>query len=221
MSSATKRNADTARQAATLAEEARKASTEGNEAMGKMSGAIKQIESSAGETAKIIKTIDEIAFQTNLLALNAAVEAARAGEAGKGFAVVAEEVRNLAMRSAEAARNTSEMIQASVESSRNGAAIAAEVGEVLQRINGSAAKVSSLVGEISTATEEQSRSVEQVSNAIGQMDQVTQQNAATAEESAAASEELAAQAAELQTAVRSLSQLVGVETQQTPIRKAA
>ena len=120
MSSMTKQNADNAQQASTLAGEARKAANVGTESMNRMNGAIQEIQKSSDETAKIIKVIDEIAFQTNLLALNAAVEAARAGEAGKGFAVVAEEVRNLAMRSAEAAKNTANMIEESVKNSKNG-----------------------------------------------------------------------------------------------------
>src|SRR6202007_792051 len=126
MSAMTKKNAETAQQAASLCAEAKSSADKSNQAMGRMSSAIADIQQSASETAKIIKVIDEIAFQTNLLALNAAVEAARAGEAGKGFAVVAEEVRNLAMRSSEAAKNTSAMIEESVQNSRNGVAIAGE-----------------------------------------------------------------------------------------------
>src|SRR5439155_10557858 len=118
-----RKNAETARQANLLATEARTAADKGNESMGRMSTAIEAIQKSASETAKIIKVIDEIAFQTNLLALNAAVEAARAGEAGRGFAVVAEEVRSLAMRSAEAAKNTAAMIEQSVQRARNGVSI--------------------------------------------------------------------------------------------------
>ena len=133
MSSMTKQNADNAQQANTLAAEARKAAQSGAESMERMSHAIDDIQKSSDETAKIIKVIDEIAFQTNLLALNAAVEAARAGEAGKGFAVVAEEVRNLAMRSAEAAKNTANMIEESVKNAKNGVEIANEVSKVLGR----------------------------------------------------------------------------------------
>ncbi|MHC4216068.1 MAG: methyl-accepting chemotaxis protein, partial [Planctomycetota bacterium] len=132
MSSMTRQNADNAQQANTLANEARKAADNGTESMSRMNDAIQEIQKSSDETAKIIKVIDEIAFQTNLLALNAAVEAARAGEAGKGFAVVAEEVRNLAMRSAEAAKNTSDLIEESVKNSKNGVDIAGEVSKVLE-----------------------------------------------------------------------------------------
>jgi methyl-accepting chemotaxis protein len=215
VSAMTKRNAETAQQAAALAAQSQTSAGEGNAAMEKMNAAIAQIEQRASETAKIIKTIDEIAFQTNLLALNAAVEAARAGEAGKGFAVVAEEVRNLAMRSAEAAKNTSEMIQASVESSREGVQIAGEVGTVLKSISENATKVAGLVGEIASASREQSTGVSEVTAAVSQMDKVTQTNAATAEESAASAEELAAQAQELVSAVKTLAGLVGAQLPQS------
>jgi methyl-accepting chemotaxis protein len=177
--------------------------------MVKMSKAINDIQKSAAETAKIIKVIDEIAFQTNLLALNAAVEAARAGEAGKGFAVVAEEVRNLAMRSAEAAKNTAAMIEESVQNSRNGVSIAEEVGKTLEEITAASTKVNALVGEIAAASNEQAQGIGQVNTAVTQMDKVTQSNAAAAEESASASEELAAQATQLSGVVKDLLTLVG------------
>jgi len=209
MSSMTKQNADNAQQANTLASEARKAASTGTEAMGRMSNAINDIQKSSGETAKIIKVIDEIAFQTNLLALNAAVEAARAGEAGKGFAVVAEEVRNLAMRSAEAAKNTANMIEESVKNSKNGVDIATEVGKVLDEIVQSIGKTTDLVGEIAAASAEQAQGIDQVNTAVAQMDKVTQQNAANAEESASASEELSAQAESMNEVVNELVALVG------------
>jgi ABC-type transporter Mla subunit MlaD len=219
MSSMTRRNADAARQASGLADATLTSANRGGQAMARMSDAMTQIQSNAGETAKIIKVIDEIAFQTNLLALNAAVEAARAGEAGKGFAVVAEEVRNLAMRSAEAAKNTAGMIEQSVASSRNGVAVASEVGQMLGEIEQSARKVSELVSEITAASDEQAKGIEQVSQAVSQMDKVTQQNAANAEESAAASEELASQARHMHDVVRELSVMVGTRT--TPPTDAA
>ncbi|OHB53931.1 MAG: hypothetical protein A2Y12_12120 [Planctomycetes bacterium GWF2_42_9] len=209
MSSMTKQNADNAHQASTLAAEAKKAANNGSEAMSRMSTAIRDIQKSSDETAKIIKVIDEIAFQTNLLALNAAVEAARAGEAGKGFAVVAEEVRNLAMRSAEAAKNTANMIEESVKNSKNGVDIATEVGKVLEEIVQSIGKTTDLVGEIAAASSEQAQGIDQVNTAVGQMDKVTQQNAANAEESASASEELSAQAEQMNHIVQELVKLVG------------
>ncbi len=208
MSSMTKQNADNAQQANTLATEARKAGDNGSESMGRMNSAIRDIQKSSDETAKIIKVIDEIAFQTNLLALNAAVEAARAGEAGKGFAVVAEEVRNLAMRSAEAAKNTSALIEESVKNSRNGVDIADEVSKVLEEMVQGVGKTTDLVGEIAAASQEQAQGIEQVNTAVSQMDKVTQQNAANAEESASASEELSAQAESMNQVVDELVSLV-------------
>lgn len=209
MSSMTKQNADNAQQANTLAAEAKKAANNGSEAMTRMAGAIEDIKKSSDETAKIIKVIDEIAFQTNLLALNAAVEAARAGEAGKGFAVVAEEVRNLAMRSAEAAKNTSNLIEQSVNNSRNGVAICGEVKKALDEIVGSIGKTTDLVGEIAAASNEQAQGVDQINTAVSQMDKVTQQNAANAEQSASASQELSGQAGIISKIVFELADLIG------------
>ena len=209
MSSMTKKNAETASQAASLSAEAKAAADKGNETMVRMGAAINEIQKRATETAKIIKTIDEIAFQTNLLALNAAVEAARAGEAGKGFAVVAEEVRNLAMRSAEAAKNTSGMIEESVQAARNGVAISADVAGTLEEITAASTKVNALVDEIAAASREQATGIGQVNSAVSQMDKVTQSSAANAEESASASEELSSQAEQLNGVVRELIQLVG------------
>jgi methyl-accepting chemotaxis protein len=208
MAGMTKKNADTAREAAAMAAQTRDAAERGAGAMGRMNGAISEIQKSATETAKIIKVIDEIAFQTNLLALNAAVEAARAGEAGKGFAVVAEEVRNLAMRSAEAAKNTTSLIEGSVQSSRSGVEVAQEVASTLGEINSSVAKVDAMVGEIAAATRDQATGIEQLNMAVAQMDKVTQANAAAAEESASAAEELSSQAMELNNVVQALESLV-------------
>ena len=197
MASMTKQNAANANEAKNLTAGVKNSTEKGVQAMGRMSQAIDDIKKSSDKTAKIIKTIDEIAFQTNLLALNAAVEAARAGEAGKGFAVVAEEVRNLAQRSAEAAKNTADMIEESVKNANNGVVISKEVGESLEEIGQAVRKVNDLVGEITAASNEQAQGIDQISTAIAQMDAVTQQNAANAEESASAAEELNAQAAEL------------------------
>jgi methyl-accepting chemotaxis protein len=219
MSAMTKQNANNAQQANTLASEARKAADEGTKSMQRMNEAIGEIQKSSDETAKIIKVIDEIAFQTNLLALNAAVEAARAGEAGKGFAVVAEEVRNLAMRSAEAAKNTANMIEESVKNSRNGVDIASEVGKVLEGIVSGIGKTSQLVNEIAAASAEQTQGIEQINMAVSQMDKVTQQNAAGAEESASASEELRAQAARMNDMVAQLGALVGSQLTNVGVEK--
>jgi methyl-accepting chemotaxis protein len=208
MSSMTRKNAETAQQAAALSSEAQKSADKGNSAMLKMSTAINDIQKSATDTAKIIKVIDEIAFQTNLLALNAAVEAARAGEAGKGFAVVAEEVRNLAMRSAEAAKNTASLIEESVNNAKNGVSIAVEVGKNLEEITTAATKVNGLVGEIAAASREQAQGIDQVNKAVGEMDKVTQSNAANAEESASAAEALSSQAVQMTEMVQELVALV-------------
>ena len=197
MSSMTKQNAENATQAKTLAGEANNNASQGKQAMDRMSDSINKIKASSDETAKIVKTIDEIAMQTNLLALNAAVEAARAGEAGRGFAVVAEEVRNLAQRSAEAAKNTANLIEESVKNAIDGVTIAGEVAKSFDAIAGSNAKVDNLITEIAAASQEQAQGIEQVNTGVAQMDKVTQQNAANAEESASASEELSSQAQEL------------------------
>jgi methyl-accepting chemotaxis protein len=198
ISAMTKQNAEDSNTAKDLAEEARSAANEGDASMKQMAEAINQIKQSADNTAKIIKSIDDIAFQTNLLALNAAVEAARAGEAGKGFAVVAEEVRNLAMRSAEAAKNTADLIEQSVKNADNGVKITEEVAKSLTKIVDRADKVGNLIAGIATASSEQSTGIHQVTNAVSNMNQVTQSNAANAEESAAAVEELNSLAEELQ-----------------------
>ena len=209
MASITKQNADNAKQANSLATVARDATEKGQDSMRRMSEAINKIKASSDETAKIVKTIDEIAFQTNLLALNAAVEAARAGDAGKGFAVVAEEVRNLAQRSADAAKSTSELIEGSRQNAENGVAVSGEVEEILRQIAEGVQKVAGLIGEVSIAGNEQSQGIEQVNVAVAQMDSITQSNAANAEESASASEELSAQAKELNEMVESLIRIVG------------
>ncbi len=197
LSSMSGQSAANAREAKGLSDGARSGTDEGVDAMARLSDAMEKIKSSSDETAKIVKTIDEIAFQTNLLALNAAVEAARAGDAGKGFAVVAEEVRNLAMRSAEAAKTTAQLIEESVTNAEGGVALNTEVMAALQEIQKQVGQVSEVMDEIAAGAEQQSHGVEQINTAVEQMNQVTQQTAANAEESSSASEELTAQAEDL------------------------
>jgi methyl-accepting chemotaxis protein len=209
MSAMTRQTAENAKQADLLASEARTQAGEGRDSMSRMEKVINQIKTSSDETVKIIKTIDEIAFQTNLLALNAAVEAARAGDAGRGFAVVAEEVRNLAQRSAEAAKNTSALIADSREKAEQGVHMADEVSKVLAKVNDAVQKVGNLISEVKLATQEQAKGVDQVNTALAQMDRVTQSNAATAEQNAASSSELQTQAGQVNNIVSSLAALIG------------
>ena len=176
--------------------------------MAEMTTAMNAIKASSDDIAKIIKTIDEIAFQTNILALNAAVEAARAGEAGMGFAVVADEVRSLAQRCAQAAKETATKIEDAVQKSAHGAEISAKVAKSLEEIVTKARQVDEMAGEVASASREQTQGIEQVNTAVAQMDKVTQSNAATAEESASAAEELNAQADALKDAVAELLQMV-------------
>jgi len=205
MSSMTKQNADNAKRASAMANDAKGSAEKGRDAMLRMTDAISRIKDSSDKTAKIIKTIDEIAFQTNLLALNASVEAARAGDAGKGFAVVAEEVRSLAQRSAEAAHVTANLIEDSRKNADNGVAVSAEVAAILKEIADGVVTMTMLIGEVSAASNEQALGIEQVNTTVSQMDKVTQSNAANAEESASASEELTAQAKELTEVVKVLN----------------
>ncbi|MBN2321217.1 MAG: HAMP domain-containing protein [Acidobacteria bacterium] len=190
MSSMTKQNASNAKEARSLSDGARSTAGKGMDSMNRLSEAINRIKTSSDSTAKIVKTIDEIAFQTNLLALNAAVEAARAGDAGKGFAVVAEEVRNLAMRSAEAAKNTSNLIEESVKNAEGGVEINQEVLVNLEEINTQVNKVSEVMAEIASASDQQSQGIDQITTSVQQMSDMTQQNAANSEESAASAVEL-------------------------------
>lgn len=216
MSGVTRRNAESAANASQLAREARGAADAGAASMTRMIGAMDGIKSSSAEIAKIIKTIDEIAFQTNILALNAAVEAARAGDAGLGFAVVADEVRALAQRSAAASRETAGKIEAAQSKSEEGARISAEVSQILTQVVARVRKMDELVGEIATASREQSQGIDQVSKAVAQMDGIVQANAAGAEESASAAEALSAQAGEVQQLVASLRDLVGAAPTLSP-----
>jgi methyl-accepting chemotaxis protein len=209
MASMTKQNADHSRQADSLMQETNGVVQHANTAMTDLTGSMESITKASEETSKIIKTIDEIAFQTNLLALNAAVEAARAGEAGAGFAVVADEVRNLAMRAADAARNTSELIENTVKKINDGSQLVSSTSGSFAEVATNAGKVGELVGEIAAASSEQAQGIEQINTAVVEMDKVTQQNAAGAEESASASEEMNAQAEQMKHMVNELVRIVG------------
>jgi len=209
LNSMTKRNAESAQQAKQAATEARSSADTGSGHMTAMNAAMSAIKTSSDDIAKIIKTIDEIAFQTNILALNAAVEAARAGEAGAGFAVVAEEVRALAQRSAMAAKETAQKIEDSVAKSQLGAQLSGQVANSFETIQQQIRQLAELVGEIATASDEQNQGIGQVTRAVAQMDQITQTNAASAEETAASSQELNTQAAVLSDAVANLHALMG------------
>jgi len=197
MASQTIINAENANRANELSNQVKKSAEKGNLQMQEMVSAINAISESGQSISKIIKVIDEIAFQTNLLALNAAVEAARAGKHGKGFAVVAEEVRNLAARSAKAARETAELIEGAVSKTAGGKEIATQTAKGLEDIVSGIIQVTSLVEDIAAASSYQAEGISQINQSLGQIDQVTQQNTANAEESAAAAEELSAQAEEL------------------------
>ncbi len=206
-----RQNADSARQADELMKEADRAINQAGKSMKQLRRAMEQIDVASDQMAKIISTIDEIAFQTNLLALNAAVEAARAGEAGAGFAVVADEVRNLALRAAEAARETQELIEQNVAHIKDSSRLVVDTDGFFSQVEESGHRVSALVGDISAASQEQAQGVSQLNQATAEMDRVTQQVAASAEQSAAASEELFAQAQALQEMVNTLMALSGSE----------
>ncbi|MBN8503393.1 MAG: MCP four helix bundle domain-containing protein [Burkholderiales bacterium] len=192
-----RQNAESARQANEVAGQASGAAARGGEVVGRVVGTMQDISTSSRKIADIIGVIDGIAFQTNILALNAAVEAARAGESGRGFAVVAGEVRNLAGRSAEAAREIKQLIGQSVETIEAGSRQVQEAGRSMDDIVNQVQRVTSLISEISGASSEQTAGIEQVSQAVGELDQVTQANAALVEEAAAAAESLRTQAAQL------------------------
>ncbi|HTI99204.1 MAG TPA: methyl-accepting chemotaxis protein [Dongiaceae bacterium] len=208
LSSMTQRNADNARQVNDLAKQARVAADKGVADMQGMSAAMDAIKASSDDIAKIVKTIDEIAFQTNILALNAAVEAARAGEAGMGFAVVADEVRNLAQRSAHAAKETAAKIEGAITRATQGVELNAKVAAGLNEIVTKSRQVDDLAAEVANASREQTQGITQINTAVSQMDKVTQSNAASAEESAAAAEELNAQAEIMKQSVNELLRMV-------------
>ena len=208
MASMTRQNADNAQKTNENTQITARLVEKGGKAMNDMAKAMAEINERSEKVSRIIKTIEDIAFQTNLLALNAAVEAARAGEAGKGFAVVADEVRNLSQRSAQAARDTTELINGTVESVQNGSTIATSLTKGFDDIESGTKIIGLLISEIAEATNEQAQGVDQVNTALAQMDKVTQQNAASAEDTALSSEQLTKQATTLNTMVASLVALV-------------
>ncbi len=220
MASMTRKNAENAADAAKLVTDVAQQVNASNVALTGMVASMGAIQESSNKVAKIIKTIDEIAFQTNILALNAAVEAARAGEAGMGFAVVADEVRNLAQRSAQAARDTAGLIEESIQRSQEGNGKVEEVAHSIGAITDAISRVKGMV-EVREASRQQTQGIDQVTQAIGQMEKVTQTTAATAEESAAASEELNAQAETSMGVVHELELLVGGSKADAAPRRSA
>jgi methyl-accepting chemotaxis protein len=208
MASMTKQNAQNASQAHELMNETTQVVSSANESMGHLTTSMVEISKASEETSKIIKTIDEIAFQTNLLALNAAVEAARAGEAGAGFAVVADEVRNLAMRAAEAAKNTSSLIEGTAKKVVEGSTVVQKTSAEFSRAAVCVEKMRGLVGEITAASSEQAQGIEQINRAVSEMDKVVQQNSANAEECASASGETSAQAEQMKGFIDELEAMV-------------
>jgi len=213
ISSMTNKNAENANQANTLMKDVNRVVIDANQSMEELTRSMGDISKASEETSKIVKTIDEIAFQTNLLALNAAVEAARAGEAGAGFAVVADEVRNLAMRAADAAKDTSQLIEGTVKKVNDGATLVEKTNEAFKQVTESSSKVGALVSEISSASGEQADGIGQVTTAVSEMDTVVQQNAAGAEE-------LSSQSEELNTKVGIMLEIVeGEKTSRTGVRQ--
>ncbi|MDP2755683.1 MAG: methyl-accepting chemotaxis protein, partial [Nitrospirota bacterium] len=213
IASMTRHSSDNAHQANTVMAEVNSVASQASVSMQALTSAMGEIAAASEKTSKIIKTIDAIAFQTNLLALNAAVEAARAGEAGAGFAVVANEVRSLAMRAAEAAKETAGLIEQTVSKVQEGTVLVDKTNDEFSKVSAGTGKISVLINEISTAAKEQTDGVGQVNTALQQMDTVVQSNAATAEESAAASEELFAESNTLLGHVRELQTLITGEAE--------
>jgi methyl-accepting chemotaxis protein len=201
-------NSANTKEAAQLSEHAKISADKGSAEMREMMDAMSEIKKSSDQIVKIIKVIDDIAFQTNILSLNAAIEAARAGEAGLGFAVVAEEVRNLAQRSAQAAKDTTMMIETNIELSGKGVTVAQKVQDMLVDIVSQAKKVNELMDEISAASQEQFHGVEQVNGAMGQMESIILQNTGNADESARIAEKLSAQSENLKTIVQKLTVII-------------
>lgn len=212
-------NAENAQQADALMHDNQTQAEQANASMKKLKQAMEKISHASDETAKVVKTIDEIAFQTNLLALNAAVEAARAGEAGAGFAVVADEVRNLAIRSAEAAKNTSSMIADNMEQIKAGAQLVNHTDLAFDGVAQGASQIDRLVKNIAAASNEQAEGINQLNSAVTKMDKVVQENAADAEESAAAAEELSGQAQSVSQVVEHLARIVSGNRNGYPVQK--
>ena len=213
MSSMTKQSADNAAQAKGLMTKTREIVTRVNGQVSQMTASVEEATKTSEETGKIIKTIDEIAFQTNLLALNAAVEAARAGEAGAGFAVVADEVRNLAMRAAEAARNTSNLIENTISAVRKSSELTNQTQEAFRENVEVSEKIGNLIDEIAAASQEQAQGIGQINKAVNEMDKVVQRTATNADESAGASEEMHAQAEQMTSHVNNLTALISGKQQ--------
>ena len=213
MSSMTRHNAENAYQANRLMDGTRETVSRAGDSMAKLTVSMDEISSASEAVLKIIKTIDEISFQTNLLALNAAVEAARAGEAGAGFAVVADEVRNLAVRAADSAKSTADLIEGTVGSIKEGSELVEKTAREFREVTLSVVKSSELVGEIAAASKEHAQGIEQVNKAVGDMDKVVQQSAEKAEELASASEEMRTQATQMKGHVDEMSSLLGRSNQ--------
>lgn len=203
-----KQNSDNANQADSLMKQTGETVRKANRSMEELTHSMQDISAASLDTSKIIKTIDEIAFQTNLLALNAAVEAARAGEAGAGFAVVAEEVRNLAIRAAEAAKNTSGLIEDTIIKVKGGTELVVQTDTAFAEVSLSSSKVGGLVGEIAAASAEQSQGIDQINQAVAEMNKVTQKTAANSEEQAAAAEEMSSQVQVLKNSSFTLSYII-------------
>jgi methyl-accepting chemotaxis protein/methyl-accepting chemotaxis protein-1 (serine sensor receptor) len=209
INSMTQKNAENARSTATETESADHLLKETTQKLDQMIGSMNEINASSEKISRIIRVIDEIAFQTNILALNAAVEAARAGEAGMGFAVVADEVRNLAQRCAQAAKDTSALIEESIVRSQDGKVRLDEVAKCVRKVVDNASRIKILAGEVHVGSQEQARGIEQIAKAVTQMQRVTQSTAASAEQSASAGEEMSAQASGLNNAAKLLQELIG------------
>ncbi len=211
VNSMVQRNARSSRQAAEHTNDANRLLTEANQKLEHMLVSMRDISSSSERISKIIRVIDEIAFQTNILSLNAAVEAARAGEAGMGFAVVADEVRNLAQRCSQAAKDTSGLIEESIQHSKTGRVRLDEVAGAMRQVTESAVQVQRLSNEVNAGSEEQARAIEQISKAILQIQQVTQQTAASAEEGASAGSQMSTEAENLQSTVNRMRGMLGMQ----------